>query len=169
MADSDKATTLERVISSEGTKLFRPRKLSFASCVDSIKEGFRKISGSKEAHYVEADNGRIDRKPAGKIAVVGAALPAHPLHQTLGAGHRATVHGGQILGAKRKRAKGGGGRGGEADGGSVTSFEDFLNTIPKLDPVDRTVGWVFTQPDEEELVRPGRSLRVILYPQCTTY
>ena len=28
-----------------------------------------------------------------------------------------------------------------------SSFEIFLSTIPRLDPVDRTVGWVMTQPE----------------------
>ncbi len=30
-----------------------------------------------------------------------------------------------------------------------TSFELFLSSIPKLDPVDRTVGWVLKHPDLE--------------------
>lgn len=28
-----------------------------------------------------------------------------------------------------------------------SSFEVYLSTIPKLDPVDRTVGWVMRQPE----------------------
>ena len=30
--------------------------------------------------------------------------------------------------------------------GSLTSFENFLRLIPRLDPVDRTVDWVMSQP-----------------------
>lgn len=29
-----------------------------------------------------------------------------------------------------------------------TAFEMYLSTIPRLDPVDRTVGWVLTQPED---------------------
>ena len=32
--------------------------------------------------------------------------------------------------------------------GSQTSFETFLRSLPKLDPVDRTVEWVLAQPDD---------------------
>ncbi len=157
------------MISNEsGPKLFRPPKLYFASCVDSIKEGIRKISGFKEAYNVDGgkaeEEGGGGRKSGRKITVVGAALPAHPLQQSQGLAHRATVQGGQILGVRRKRGKVGGRGGG--DGGSRTSFEMFLSTIPKLDPVDRTVGWVFTQPDEEVQVRPWNS-RGIMHPMSS--
>ncbi len=31
------------------------------------------------------------------------------------------------------------------------SFELYLSSIPRLDPVDRTVGWVLMQPDNVRL------------------
>lgn len=34
----------------------------------------------------------------------------------------------------------------ESEAKRKTSFELFLSTLPKLDPIDRTVGWVFQLP-----------------------
>ena len=47
-----------------------------------------------------------------------------------------------MLGVKRKKVGGGG----ACDGGEhQSSFELYLKALPRLDPVDRTVGWVATQ------------------------
>ena len=35
--------------------------------------------------------------------------------------------------------------------GSQTSFERFLRSLPRADPVDRTVDWVLAQPDSSEV------------------
>ena len=132
MADSD---TVERQVSHEAPKLLRPlNHLSFASCVDSIKEGIRKLSGCKDEN----------RKPPARKIAVAAGAEGHPLqeHRQM----RATVQGGQILGVKRRR--------GASHAGPdkrKSSFEMYLSSIPTLDPIDRTVGWVFMQPDDMEV------------------
>ena len=88
MTESDKATTVERRASHETPKFFRHPKLSFASCVDSIKESIRKISGCKDVPP-EAKAG-----PVRKIAIVGGARPlvAAQEHQQ----RKVTVQGGQV-------------------------------------------------------------------------
>ena len=68
----------------------------------------------------------------------------------------------QVVGAKRKsgvvkdeegKVWGGGGKC-EGGKGSQTSFEKFLRSIPKLDPVDRTVDWLMAQPEQSVVSSP---------------
>lgn len=59
-----------------------------------------------------------------------------------------------MVGGEEGMVRGGGGKvrgaGGKSEGGkgSQTSFEKFLRSIPKLDPVDRTVDWLMAQPEQ---------------------
>lgn len=116
-------------------------RFSFASCVDSIKEGIRKISGCSKDPPAEPHTRKID-----------AAGSPHPLEKTQqwdGRQTKATVQGGQILGVRRKRRTGVVSK--NQTNERKSSFEMYLSTIPKLDPIDRTVGWVYEQTDSVEV------------------
>ena len=108
----------------------RPGRFTF---VDSIKEGFRKISNYKDS---------AKRK---ETVVQRQSVVISPEKRRAG---------GIVLGAKRK---GGRGPSGELEVGHSnkrkTSFEMFLTTLPKCDPVARTEGWLYQQPVEWTKVR----------------
>ena len=69
--------------------------------------------------------------------------------------------GGQILGAKRKA----GARHGQQDE-RKSNFELYLDTIPRLDPVDRTVGWVFQQHEEAQVYSSHAPYGLCSYLNC---
>lgn len=100
----------------------RPGRLNF---VDSIKEGFRKIS---------IYNSSTKRK---ENVLKRPAEVASPDKRRAG---------GLVMGIKRKKAI----IPPNAETGQpcTRSFEGFLSSLPKCNPVDRTVGWVYKQPVE---------------------
>lgn len=95
-----------------GKSRTRPAKLKFSTCVDSIKDNIKRISG---IHTYK-----------GKRGVVGDSPFKVPEEQFVDVCNTSE----QSSSRRRK-----------------SSFEMYLSTIPKLDPVDRTVGWVMMQPD----------------------
>ena len=63
-----------------------------------------------------------------------------------------------MIGVRRKK------RGEREGGGRRSCFERYLSSLPRLDPVDRTVSWVYQHPDDSEVrvvrvVRVGRVVR----------
>ena len=94
-----------------GKSRVRPTKLKFSTCVDSIRDNFRRISGRVKRGDSPA------KVPEERIQVVDEL--SNEENRTKKQNHR-----------RRKN-----------------SFELYLSTIPKMDPVDRTVGWVLMQPD----------------------
>lgn len=107
-------------------KSTQPRisKLKFFTCVDSIKENFKKISAYTGNSRNRASNGD---------ALAIESKQSSISHEDNGV----TVT--QRKGDIERSSKGRGRR---------SSFEIYLSTIPKLDPIDRTVGWVLKQPEE---------------------
>lgn len=110
--------------SSKRPRYTQPRisKLKFAACVDSIKENFKKIS----AYTGNSRNRAFNRETL--VERDGGSKKSSVLRDDNG-----------MTGWTEKSSKCQDRR---------SSFEIFLSTIPKLDPIDRTVGWVFTQPNE---------------------
>lgn len=115
----------------------RPGKFTLASYVDTIREGIKKISGYKDT--------ATSSKPHKEPEQSQGPLEKTPATGTEGK-RRARV-GGVVIGVKRKN--------GVANYVSSetssqakrkTSFDTFLSTLPKSDPVDRTVVWVYQQP-----------------------
>ena len=50
-----------------------------------------------------------------------------------------------MIGVRRKK------RGEREGGGRRSCFEHYLSSLPRLDPVDRTVSWVYQHPDDSEV------------------
>ena len=102
--------------SRELVKCTRPSKLKFSTCVDSIRDNFKRISGINKNGSCKVKRGAIgdsiSKVPEGHF--VDDVCNANKLRHS-----------------RRRKS----------------SFEMYLSTIPKLDPVDRTVGWVMMQPD----------------------
>lgn len=111
--DASAAMTTGRIryVGRPADEMKRP-KLTFSSCVDSIKKGFKRLSGAYD--HVAAGTKQSPGVPA------AAAKP-------------------------RGLAK--------QDSCKANSFETYLRALPKLDPLDRTVGWVFHQTEETGAVR----------------
>ena len=120
----------------------RPTKLTF---MDSLKVNLKKWSSHRESQA--ADRRKIVRVEPFKPVQEGALVP----DSRGGVEERGNkVHlQGEVRLEYQSRAR-------ERDSGRVappharkrrTSFEIFLASIPKLDPVDRTVGWVLKHPD----------------------
>lgn len=105
----------------EASPTKQPPRISFSTCVDSIREGFRKINGCQE---VEKDDILQPDLPRRKTPVInGPSLDLfqeHVKHPDKKAGHCKVR-------SKKKQ-----------------SFDNYLATIPKVDAVKRTVGWVFS-------------------------
>jgi hypothetical protein len=94
----------------------RPTRLKFSTCVDSIRDNFRRISGINKHGSSKRRGEDSPRKE--RVQVVEEVSNGVSQSNQRNRHHR------------RK-----------------SSFELFLSTIPKIDPVDRTVGWVMMQPD----------------------
>ncbi len=101
----------------------RPGRFTF---VDSIKEGFRKISNYKDS---------AKRK---EVVVQRQSEVISPERRKAG---------GIVVGVKRKCGVPSG-EVGHSHSKRKTSFEMFLSTLPKCDPVVRTEGWLYQQPVE---------------------
>ena len=99
-----------------------------AYVVNSIKEGFRKLGAGVLAsdHHARASR----RRPAGLLNGENLAAGAN--------GNGARRAGGNVWGVKRKV------KGLEKQ----SSFDVYLSSLPKADPVDRTVHWLFHHHDE---------------------
>lgn len=145
MGESDPAgstVTAAREISSSNSPpgkaqtLARPGRFTLASYVDTIREGIKKISGYKD--ITNNSKAHIRREVSGQ----------HPPLETAAAvareGRRKV--GGIVIGVKRKNGIGNHVISDGSHAKRKTSFETFLSTLPKSDPVDRTVGWVYQQP-----------------------
>ena len=104
-----------------------------AYVVNSIKEGFRKLGAGRglagDGHHVRAPRRRPPLANHGQITENLAP----------DGGKYARRDGGHLWGVKRKV------KGGEKE----VSFETYLSSLPKADPVDRTVHWLFHHHDEE--------------------
>ena len=98
----------------------RSGRITLATCVDTLRDSWRNINGGA-------------RKEAVQLQVPEFEKPRR--------------HGGHVSGVRRKRGLlAEHGSAGTSEAKRKTSFELFLSTLPKLDPIDRTVGWVFQQP-----------------------
>ena len=95
-------------------------KITFASCVDSIKQNFKKIGGRKDVPLARKNT--IIELPEKENQKIRPCLD-------------------------KERSKNNNSKKNGASG-QKSSFEIFLSMLPKVDPVDRTVGWVLKQPDE---------------------
>ena len=104
-----------------------------AYVVNSIKEGFRKLGAGRglasDGHHARAGRRRSPFTNHGQITENLAP----------NGGKYARREGGNLWGVKRKV------KGGERE----VSFEMYLSSLPKADPVDRTVHWLFHHHDEE--------------------
>lgn len=132
----------------------RPTKLTF---MDSLKNNFKKWSShSKEPHANRRKIVRVEPFKPEQVdtEVAGCSRDAVGTRN----GHRAELVQGEVMLLDYHQLNMGQ-NGRERGGGLVppqhtsrkrkTSFELFLSSIPKLDPVDRTVGWVLKHPDLE--------------------
>jgi len=139
------------------------RKATLQSCVDTIKEGFRKFSGCKDQDVVKKRPPNVCNHtlqiPERKLSENLQRQLSRDLEKKYGAdverklskeverklSHCHDENQKQIVlsnlikqvsvaedyGTDRK-----------------ISFETYLKTIPRLDPVDRTIGWIVQQPDD---------------------
>ena len=149
MGESDPAgstITAAREISSSITSppkaqtLARPGRFTLASYVDTIREGIKKISG-----YKDITNNSRKRE---------VSEQQHPLETVAAVGTEGRRKvGGIVIGVKRKNGTGNYVSSEDSHAKRKTSFETFLSTLPKSDPVDRTVVWVYQQPVDLVQVR----------------
>ena len=109
----------------------KPPKISLTS---QIREGLRKISGCKDVPEEEIQIPKSPN-PKRKTPVIHS-----PRIEALLAIENKAPAGETKDKDKRKRWS----RTSQSDG-RKTSFEVFLDGVPRLDPIDRTVGWVFKQ------------------------
>lgn len=154
MGDS-KQETPEGVKTEEKKTQARPAKLKF---MDSLKFNLKKwSSNNREAQASRRKIVRVEPFKPGEdceVKLVGCNREAEGKrgHKELVQGDvRLEYHqrkGGPIVQVERET-----GRGmappHQHNKKRRTSFELFLSSIPKLDPVDRTVGWVLKHPDLE--------------------
>ena len=105
-----------------------------AYVVNSIKEGFRKLGAGRMLASDGHNAGAARRRPplANHGQITENSAPD-------GGKYAVRREGGSLWGVKRKV------KGGERE----ISFEMYLLSLPKADPVDRTVHWLFHQHDEE--------------------
>ena len=141
-----------------------PARLSFASCVDSIREGLRKLSGCRdvpESNVYLPSSSQPKRKTA---VVTSPKLESLQIHDK-NADYSRKLSGRESEGSKFKTLLPNIARSSD----EKTSFDNFLEGIPKLDAIDRTVDWVFQQPDLESCdslsVLP---MRGTILPKCYT-
>ena len=96
-----------------------PAAARMATVVNSIKEGFRKLGAGVLAEGSGAGT-RTRRRPNVKNSTT---TPANAVRR----------EGGNVLGVKRKAKV----------LERQSSFELYLSSLPRVDPVDRTVRWLF--------------------------
>ena len=132
------ATAGREIGSPQGKKATKPGRFTFASYVDSIKVGLRKISSYKDS------SGSARRKETVSLSRKQTQEPFVVSEERR--------PGGIVVGVKRKKERSRGEANCEGTASKKTSFEMFLLTLPKCDPVDRTVGWVYQQPVERSEV-----------------
>ena len=102
-----------------------------AYVVNSIKEGFRKLGAGR---VLASDGHHARRRPT--------LINHEQITENLapdGGKYAVRREGGNLWGVKRKV------KGGERE----ISFEVYLSSLPKADPVDRTVHWLFHHHDED--------------------
>ena len=133
------ATASREIGNPQGKKATKPGRFTFASYVDSIKVGLRKISSYKDS------SGSARRKEV-------VPLPRKQTQEPLAVSEERKRPGGVVVGVKRKKERSRGESNDEGTASKKTGFEMFLLTLPKCDPVDRTVGWVYQQPVERSEV-----------------
>ena len=104
-----------------------------AYVVNSIKEGFRKLGAGR----VLASDGHHTRAARRRPPLANPEQITENLAP--GGGKYARREGGNLWGVKRKV------KGEERE----INFEMYLSSLPKADPVDRTVHWLFHHHDEE--------------------
>ena len=112
-----------------------------AYVVNSIKEGFRKLGAgvlASDSHHVRTARRRPPLINHGQITDNLAPDGGKYVRRA----------GGNVWGVKRK-----------VKGGEEMSFEMYLSSLPKADPVDRTVHWLFHHHDEEAGSRDHKSQR----------
>ena len=127
-----------------------PATTRMAYVVNSIKEGFRKLGGGRglasDGHHARTGRRRSPFINHGQIT------------ENLAPDGRkyARREGGNLWGVKRKV------KGGERE----VSFEMYLSSLPKADPVDRTVHWLFHHHGEEAGSRDHEGHRVPREEHC---
>ena len=142
IADASQQKRPDRRPSDDMDRSLRPPKISFTSqCVDSIREGLRKISGCKDVteegvHIPNSPN------PRRKTAVIHSPRieALLPLENKVSTTASETRDKGERQATKRWSRT-------SQSEGRKSSFEVFLEGVPRLDPIDRTVGWVFKESD----------------------
>ena len=119
--DAQKMEEATRQMSHDGSpSLKQPPRISFTTCVDSIREGIRKISGCED---VDKDGIIQPDLPRRKTPVINR--PSLDLLQEHDQFYDKKRH-------CKSRSK------------KHQSFEKYLANIPKIDTVKRTVKWVFS-------------------------
>lgn len=141
-----------------------PRKVTLQSYVDTIKEGFRKLSGCKDHESVKKCRDQSDKEsnavqtPDRAVSEslqkqlsrdlekrYGSALErrlSREVERKLSHCHDENEKQAVLSTLIRKISVAEDGTDGKI------SFESYLRSIPRLDPVDRTIGWIVQQPDD---------------------
>ena len=143
------------------------RKVTLQSYVDTIKEGFRKLSGCKDqdgikksrdssrhqsdkgSHSVQTPERKVSESLQKQLSrdlekrygsVVEQRL-SREVERKLSHCHESERQ--AVLSTLIKKISIG-----EDHTDRKISFESYLRSIPRLDPVDRTIGWIVQQPDD---------------------
>ena len=140
------------------------RKVTLQSYVDTIKEGFRKLSGCKDHESVKKCRDQTDKESNAvqtpdrtvseslqkqlsrdlekKYGSVLERRLSREVERKLSHCHDESEKQAVLSTLIRKVSV--------ADDGKdhKISFESYLRSIPRLDPVDRTIGWIVQQPDD---------------------
>ena len=101
-----------------------------AYVVNSIKAGFRKLGAGVLTSDAQASGGARARRRTNAYTGTGGG------GGDSGAAFGGRRAGGNVIGVKRKPLRG---------IENQNSFEVYLSGLPKVDPVDRTVNWLFHQ------------------------
>ena len=143
------------------------RKVTLQSYVDTIKEGFRKLSGCKDHDSIkksrdssrhESDKGshavltperkvseslqkQLRRDLEKKYGSVVERRLSREVERKLSHCHESEKQ--AVLSTLIKKISVA-----EDHTDRKISFESYLRSIPRLDPVDRTIGWIVQQPDD---------------------
>ena len=101
-----------------------PNRISFTTCVDNIREGLRKIRGCKdidEEDILQPTKNPVHYKYQQEL---------HQKSEKFTKNYNYSDKSGSI---SRKKSQA---------GTQKSNFDNFLDSIPKLDSVNRTIGWV---------------------------
>jgi len=140
------------------------RKVTLQSYVDSIKESFRKLNGCKDQEGTKKSKDCTDRESSvpqiperkasedlqrqlsrdleKKYGSVMQRKLSKEVERKLSHYHDESQKQAVLSSLIKKVSVA------EDHGDHKISFESYLRSIPRLDPVDRTIGWIVQQPDD---------------------